>query len=309
MTLGELLNAELLASALRLAVPVLLPALGGIFSERSGVINIGLEGMMIVGSFWAAYGALHGGPLAGIALAVLAGAALAAVHALVSVTVRADQIVSGVAINILAAGSSRLMCLLLFGMATTSPSVPGLPDVTIPLLARVPGLRPLVENVSPLVLAALASVPVVHWVLARTRFGLRLRAVGENPAAADSLGIPVAAMRYAGVILSGCFAGLAGAYLAMEHTGLYVEGATQGKGFIGLAAMIFGNWQPAGALVAALLFGFAEALSLRLVGLKAIPYQFVQMIPYVVTLLVLAGWVRHARPPAAVGRPYARGEA
>ncbi len=297
---------ELLASSFRMGVPILLVALGAVFSERSGVVNIGLEGMMVVGSFWGALGAYLWGPVGGFVLAIIAGLVLALIHALAAVTFRVEHVVSGVALNILAYGSSRFMSQAIFKMATTSPHVSGLPKITVPGLASIPALAPLVQDLSPIIILAVLLVPVSVFVLERTVFGLRLRSVGENPLAADTLGINVYGLKYAGVLISGALAGIAGAYLAIEHTGMYVEGMTQGKGFIALAAMIFGNWSPKGALWAALLFGFAEALSFRVVDNSLIPYQFIKMLPYVLTVLVLGGVVRRAEPPAASGVPYER---
>lgn len=288
---------ELIASSLRMAVPIILTAIGAVYTERAGVVNIGLEGMMIVGSFWGALGSYYFGPYVGFLFAMAAGAFLALIHALATVTFRVDQIVSGVALNILAYGSSRFLSQAFFKMATTTPHVNGLFKLKIPLLGET----------SPVIILALILVPVAGYILEKTVFGLRLRSVGENPLAADTLGINVFKMKYAGVIISGVLAGLAGAYLALEHTGMYVEGMTQGKGYIALAAMIFGNWTPQGALWASLLFGFAESLSFRVVQNAVIPYQFIKMIPYVLTLAVLAGVVRKSTPPAADGVPYERG--
>lgn len=298
----------LLASAIRLTVPILLSALGGVFSERGGVVNIALEGMMIVGTFFGALGAYQHGPVAGVVYAVLGGTGLALVHALVTVTFGVDQIIAGVALNLLAAGVARFLTIQAFGVATQSPGVGGFASFSIPGLDRVQALAPLVTGVSPLVPLTLLLVFLGQWVLWRTAFGLRLRAVGENPRAAETLGVDVYRMRYTGVLLSGALAGLAGAYLVLEQAHAYLEGMTQGLGFIALAAVIFGNWWPVGALGAAVLFGFFEAVSLRVVA-SSIPYQFIQSLPYVVTILVLAGVVRRARPPAADGVPYRRGGA
>ncbi|MDN5331788.1 MAG: ral nucleoside transport system permease protein [Tepidanaerobacteraceae bacterium] len=298
---------ELLASSLRMAVPILLTALGAVFTERAGVVNIGLEGMMIVGSFWGALGAYYYGPYFGLLLAMAAGMFMALIHAINTVTFRVDQVVSGVAINILAYGSTRFLSLAIFNMATTSPHVSGLPKINIPVLSGIEFLKPLVTDVSPVIILALVLVPISSFVINRTVFGLRLRSVGENPLAADTLGINVFKMKYAGVLLSGILSGLSGAYLALEHTGMYVEGMTQGEGFIALAAMIFGNWEPKGALWASLLFGFSEALSFRVVEGGVVPYQFIKMIPYVLTLLVLTGVVKKSTGPAASGVPYERG--
>lgn len=287
---------ELAASAVRLATPLWICALGAIWAERSGVINIGLEGMMLTGAFWGAAGSFYAGAGWGILAAIAAGVLLAVLHAVVTVTCRVDQIVSGVAINILAYGLTRFFCFCIFDMAGTSPHISGLPKISFGSGSELSWLVPL-----SLLLA------VMTWlVLQRTVFGLRLRSVGENPAASDSLGISVVGYRYAGVLLSGAFAGLAGAYLSIEHTGMYIEGMTQGKGFIALAAMIFGNWNPVGAMAAATLFGASEALSFRVVDSKTVPYQFVRMIPYLFTLAALAGLRGKNRPPAAVGQPFSR---
>jgi ABC-type uncharacterized transport system permease subunit len=296
---------ELTASALRMATPILLTALGALYTERSGIINIGLEGMMMVGTLLGVYGALHHGPVFGVFLAIAAGMLTATIHAVVTVTCRVNQIVSGVAINILAYGLCRFLSLTMFGMASTSPHVESLVKINIPILADVAYLKPLVTNLSPIIPLGILLVLVSYWILNQTVFGLRLKAVGENPLAADTLGVNVVAYRYCGVLISGAFAGLAGAYLSIEHTGMYVEGMTQGRGYIAMAAMIFGNWMPLGALGAALLFGFAEALSFRGVQSKIVPYQFIKMLPYLLTLVV-AVVGRKSQAPAASGIPYSR---
>lgn len=296
--------SEMLASAIRMSIPIILVALGAIYAERCGVVNIGLEGMMMIGAFWGALGAYYYGPFVGIIFAMFAGLIFALIHAIVCVTFKVNQIVSGVAINILAYGVSRFLSIVIFKMATTSPPVEGFKDLNIPLLENINILKPLVTHISPLIIVAILLVPVTSFVLRKTVFGLRLKSVGENPLAADTLGINVFKMKYYGVLLSGVLAGLAGSYLSIEHTGMYVEGMTQGKGFIGLAAMIIGNWNPLGAFLASILFGFAEALSMRVVENGIIPYQFIKMIPYVLTLIVLSGFITKSTPPAADGEPY-----
>ena len=281
---------ELSASALRVAAPVWFCALGAVWSERSGVINIGMEGMMMFGAFWGAVGTFWGGPLWGLLLATAAGISLALLHAVVTVSFRVDQIISCVAINILAYGLSRFFCYRFFNMAAASPNLQGLPklpagDIEISWLLPLAGL-----------------LTIGTWLAFRqTTFGLRLQAVGENPAVADSVGISVYYYRYAGVLIGGAFAGLAGGYLSIEHTGMYVEGMTQGRGFIALAAMIVGNWNPLGVMGASLLFGLFDAVSFRAVQNSLVPYQFVRMAPYVLTLAALAGLRGKTRPPAAVG--------
>ena len=283
-----------IASGLRLALPILITGVGATFTERGGIINIGLEGMMLFGAFASAWAGTAWGPAAGIAAGIAAGGLLALVHALAAVRFRVDHIVSGVAVNLLAAGLVRIGSYQAFGTATTSGRVEGLPPLQVPYLGQV----------SPLVVVGFLLVLGAWYVQQRTPFGLRLRACGENPLAADTLGVNVESLRMAGVILSGMMAGLAGSYLVVELNHVYVEGMTQGRGYVALAAMIFGNWTPAGAALASLLFGAAEALSIQ--ANVAIPYQFLEMVPYVVTLLVLAGVVRRSTPPAAVGTHYSR---
>jgi len=284
----------LLAGTLRLSLPVLITSVGATFTELGGVVNIGLEGMMLGGAFASAWAGTAWRPAAGIAAGIAAGGLLALVHALAAVRFRVDHIVSGVAVNLLAAGLVRIGSYQAFGTATTSGRVEGLPPLQVPYLGQV----------SPLVVVGFLLVLGAWYVQQRTPFGLRLRACGENPLAADTLGVNVEALRMAGVILSGMMAGLAGSYLVVELNHVYVEGMTQGRGYVALAAMIFGNWTPAGAALASLLFGAAEALSIQ--ANVAIPYQFLEMVPYVVTLLVLAGVVRRSTPPAAVGTHYSR---
>jgi simple sugar transport system permease protein len=319
--LASLVSLALVASAIRLTIPIALTALGAVYSERGGVVNIGLEGIMIIGTFFGAavthLAAQAGGgaagmppmwaPAVGLAAAAVAGALFAVIHALVTITFRVDQIISGVALNLLAAGLARFLNILLFDVATQSPGIAGFAPVSIPLLRHLPALGPIATGLSPVIPMALVLIGVGQWVLLRTVFGLRLRAVGEHPAAADSLGINVAAMRYAGVVISGALAGLAGGYLSIEQGRGYLEGMTQGRGFIALAAMIFGNWWPVGALGASALFGYFDALSLRVVH-TGVPYQFITILPHLASILVLAGVVRRATPPAADGIPYSKEE-
>ncbi len=314
-------NVALLASAIRVTMPILLASLGAVYTERSGVVNIGLEGIMIMGTFFGAVGnyavdnrfpaLAHAwpdvAPLVGVLAAIAAGVLFGLIHGLMTITFRVDQIISGVALNLLAGGLVRFLNILLFERATQSPGVRGFTSFDVPFLKNIPALGPLVTGISPMILVGLLCVLLSQWVLIRTRFGLRLRAVGENPLAADTLGVSVYWQRYAGVMLSGAFAGMAGAYLAIEQAHLYFEGMTQGRGFIALAAMIFGNWWPLGALGASALFGYFDALSLRVVRLP-VPYQFISVLPQFVTILVLAGFVRRAQMPAADGVPYTKEE-
>jgi general nucleoside transport system permease protein len=291
----ELTSGGTSGAALRLAVPIGLAALGGLFAERCGVVNIGLEGMMILGTWFGAWGAWQFGAWEGVAIGLLGGAAGGLIHAIATVSFGVDQIISGVAINILGAGLARYLSVITYtadtgGGATQSPSITNrISTVNLPFLAggdvfgwRSPDilgwfarrgwffvsdlagiLRGFTANLSLFTLLAVSLFPLTWWVLWRTRFGLRLRSVGENPTAAESLGIRVYRMKYAGVIISGALAGLGGAFLSIAATNIYREGQTGGRGFIGLAAMIFGNWNPFGAAAGAGLFGFTDALQLR----------------------------------------------
>lgn len=381
---SELTSSGTFAAAFRLATPILLAGLGGLFAERVGVVNIGLEGMMILGTWFGAWGALTYGPWWGALLGVVGGAIGGLVHAIATVTFGIDQIVSGVAINILAGGVARFLSVIHFadagGGANQSARIPeSIPRVTFPVLAggeiagistpnlfgalegtRIPILSELgalgfaiTANVSWLLLISYALVPVVWFVLWRTTLGLRMRSVGEHPVGAESLGVNVYLMKYLGVSISGALAGLGGAILVLEAAGIYREGQTGGRGFIALAALIFGNWRPTGVLMGAGLFGYASALELRsgesvhslllfvalslailavvrfvrerqatslvplglavLIGwaylaTDSVPSQFVFFTPHLTTLVVLAFFSQRLRPPAAVGRPYRRGQ-
>ena len=271
-------------AALRLAVPIGLAGLGGLWSERAGVVNIGLEGMMILGTWFGAWGAYEFGAWWGVVIGALGGALGGALHALATVTFGVDHIVSGVAINILGAGMTRYLSALVFvgtpgGGVTQSPSLPPIGTVTVPglspwlhtvehkgwfVVSDLAGvLGGLVTQVSQLTLVAIALIPLTWWVLWRLKLGLRVRSVGEHPHAAESLGVPVYRMKYLAVIVSGACAGLGGAFLSEVATNIYREGQTNGRGFIGLAAMIFGNWRPGGLAAGAGLFGYTDALQLR----------------------------------------------
>jgi general nucleoside transport system permease protein len=293
---GQLIGFAVIASAIRSFVPLFLATLGAVFNERSGVVNIGIDGMMIFGTWFGAWGALRWGAVAGFLVAILAGTVVALLHAIATVTFRVDHIVSGVAINILALGVPRFLSIVAFGQGTQSPAVKQLPHFSLPRLGEM----------SPIVPLALVLGVAAWFVLNRTVFGLRLRSTGENPRAAESLGVRVMAMRYAGVLLSGAFAGLAGAYISIELVGQYNEGMNQGRGFIALAALILGNWTVGGAALASLLFGWTEALTVFL-DISWINDAFIQTLPYIVTLIVLALFFRRVRPPKAVGQAYEAG--
>ncbi len=310
----EILSVALFASTIRAAAPLILAALGGIFSERSGVVNIALEGIMLIGAFFAMmisyFGAQFGLPplvsaISGMVGAIIFGFLISMIHAVVSIRFRADQVVSGVAINILALGLTGFLLQLIFQTSGNSPSVPNLSAAPIPGLANIPIVGDIFFNQPPIVYIALIAVPVSSFVLFRTPLGLRLRSVGEHPKAADTVGVNVFSLRYLGVGLSGVLAGLGGAYLSIGQLNIFTEGMTNGRGFIALAAVIFGKWNPWGALGACLLFGFADAvqISLQNAGVN-IPSDFLLMLPYVLTLVALAGFIGRSNPPAASGVPY-----
>jgi simple sugar transport system permease protein len=289
----------ILASSIRLAIPYILAGLGGTYSERSGVVNIGLEGMMLTGAFTAvAVTNATGSPWGGLMAAILAGMLLGLVHAVVCVTFRADQIVSGLALIVFAAGITVFCAWLLYNQT----QIKAVAYLRVPVLHNIPVFKELFNQIPPLVFLTVVIVIASHFIIFKTVFGLRLRSVGEHPQAADTLGISVVKMRYTGVIISGALSGMAGAYLSLEHAHYFVKGISAGRGFIGLASMIFGKWTPFGTAGAGMLFGFGEAIKPYLP--KVVPSQFIDMIPYVLTILVLASAIGRATPPASVGVPY-----
>jgi ABC-type uncharacterized transport system permease subunit len=302
-----LLGVSALNFTLRAAVPLMLGALCGIFCERSGVINIGIEGMMLAGAFGAFvvkvatnHYSLGLSLLFATLAALLIGGVMAFFHAVLCIRFKVDQIISGTAIIILAMGLTSY----LFDPDASSVGKYG--DIPIPLLSKIPLLGDVLFNNAPITYLALILVVVVQYMLFRTRWGLRTRAVGEHPRAADTVGIRVNRMRYLNVTLGGMIAGLAGGFLVLEAVGQFKEGMTAGRGFIALAAMLVGNWTPVGAFGASVLFGYTQAFQneLLLAGITTVPRHFISMIPYVTTLVVVAGFVGRARPPAAVGQPY-----
>lgn len=302
---------SLLNTTLRMATPLILAALGGMFSERSGVINIALEGIMLIGAFTAMAGSYYtGNPWIGVLAAVIVGIFISLIHAVVSISFKANQVVSGTAINIFATGITGFLLRVMFHRAGQSPSVTDVSPWTIPLVNKIPFIGKIIGKQIPFVYFALIFVVVSYWVLWKTPFGLRIRSVGEHPAAADSVGINVKKIRYISVMISGFFAGLAGASLSIGLLDVFVKNMSSGKGFIALAAMIFGKWTPHGALLAALLFGLADALQMlaQTIGISEIPRQFLLMLPYVLTILALAGVIGRAIPPAASGDPYDKEE-
>jgi general nucleoside transport system permease protein len=294
----------LLASTIRNATPLIFAALGGMFSERSGVVNIGLEGLMLISAFAGVVGAsLSGSALVGLGFGLAAGLLFALIHALMCITFEADQIISGTAINLLALGGTGFLMVQIFGSGGTSPRVPGFKEVPIPLLSDIPLIGPALFNQSLLVYLMYLLIPITWFAVFRTPFGLRLRATGEVPEAVDTAGVSVSRMRYYGVALSGLLAACGGVYLSMGILSAFTEGMTGGRGFIALAALIFGRWNPIGAAGAALLFGFAQAVTFQ-APQEVIPLEFIQMLPYILTIVVLAGFGGRAIAPAAIGKPY-----
>ncbi len=299
--------SALLAAMLRFATPLIFGAMGGILSERSGIINIGLEGMMLMGAFFGIFGAdVFGSWFVGIVVGVAAGAVMGLVHAFVSIQLRADQVVSGTAINILALGITGYVFIYHYGDQGTPGEVPRVPGLTIPLVEDIPFIGEAVGRMSWLTAFALLLVPLLTLFLFRTRGGLRLRSVGEKPRAADTVGLPVIRTRYLAVTASGALAALGGVYLSIALLGSFSENMTAGRGFIALAAVIFGSWRPWGALAGCLLFGFSSALAQRLPAFSESTAVLFQALPYVLTLVVVAGVIGRSRPPAAIGVPYVK---
>jgi simple sugar transport system permease protein len=298
----DILTLSLLWSTIRLATPLILAALGGMFSERSGVINIALEGKMLAGAFTAAavtyaadakLGMGNASPWIGLLAAIVAGLFIAAIYAVTCIRFKADQVVSGAAINILMFGMPGFLSGAFFLSSGSTPQLPK--EHLIPW--------------TPIVIA-FAMVAVSWYVMYRTPFGLRLRSVGEKPEAADAAGVSVNRIRYSGVLIAGVLAGIGGAYLSIGQSSLFTRNMTAGRGFIALAALIFGKWRPIQTMLACLLFGFTEAISIQMQGAvklpsgEDIPVQFIQMVPYVLTIIVLAGFIGSSRPPKALGIPY-----
>ncbi|MGG5821125.1 ABC transporter permease [Falsiroseomonas sp. HW251] len=301
----------ILAATLRLATPLILAALAGLFAERSGVVDVGLEGKMLAGAFAAAAtAAVTGSAWLGLVAAVVASSALALLHGLACVTLRGSQVVSGMAINVLASGLTATLALAWFRQGGQTPALPA--SARFPALS-LPGFDVAVigGHTAP-VYIALLLVPAASFVLWRTRFGLRLRAAGEAPGAVDAAGVPVVRLRYGGVMIAGVLCGISGAAISTAQGAAFATDMTAGRGFIALAALILANWRPGGVLLTCLLFGLLDAVAIRLQGVMvpglgvAFPVQAVQALPYVLTVILLAGFVGRATPPRAAGLPYVK---
>jgi general nucleoside transport system permease protein len=298
--MSEIFTIALIFAALRSATPLIFAALGGLFSERSGVINIALEGLMLAGAFTAAVVTLQtNNAFVGFFAAVCAGGALALVYAIACIRFEADQVVAGMAINFLMIGLPALISGVIYDSTGSTPQIAQ--EYKLPLLTA---------NLSYVTLLALALVPVCWYILYKTPFGLRLRATGENPAAADAAGVNVIGLRYVAVVISGLLAAAGGAYLSTGQSSLFTKQMTAGRGFIALAALILAKWKPVPVLGACLFFGFMEAITIQIQGViklpsgEGIPVQFIEIIPYVLTIVVLAGFIGLSRAPKALGIPY-----
>lgn len=287
----NLISIAFFFQTLRITIPYLLPSLGATFSEKGGVVNIALEGILLISAFFTTVGTYYYHNIfIGILFGIAAGVVLALIHAITAITFKANQIVSGIALNLFALGLTKFFCKIIFNSSSNSERIPGLESVQLPLIGN------------PFILLCIILLILSQIVIFKTRFGLRLRAVGENPAAADSLGINVTKIRYAGVLISGVLASLGGCWLAFDQHS-FTDGMSAGRGYIALAAMIIGKWNPYKAAGACLIFGFAESFSIEFQN-AVIPTQFIQMLPYLLTVIVLAGFIGKATPPAADGIPY-----
>jgi general nucleoside transport system permease protein len=285
----DILSIAFLFQTLRITIPYLLPSLGAAFSEKGGVINIALEGILLSGAFATTVGVFYTGNIfVGVSCGVIAGLLVALIHSYVTITFKASQIVSGIAINILAFGVTKFFCKIIFNSSSNSARIVGLESLNLPF--------------NPYIILCIIILALSYISIYKTKFGLRLRAVGENPEAADSLGINVNKIRYMGVLISGALAGLGGSWLAFDQHS-FTDGMSSGRGYIALAAMIIGKWNPLGAAAACLLFGFAESFTLQFQD-SGIPTQFIQMLPYLLTIIVLAGFIGKANSPAADGIPF-----
>jgi len=304
VNITDIINAGLFAAALRLATPLIFASIGGLFSERVGIVNIALEGMMLTGAFSGVLATFAtGNPWIGVLASVLAGGVLGYLHAILSVKFAGNQIISGTGINLLALGATAYLCQAVWGSRGASQSVQGLEAVSIPVIRDIPFLGEIIGNQTPLVYISILVAILSYILLFKTPGGLRIRAVGEHPAAADTTGVDVYRIKYLCVVLSGMLAGLGGAFLSLGHLNLFVLGMTGGRGFIALAAMIIGGWTPFGALGASFLFGFADALQIRLQSVGILPSQIILTLPYILTIVVVALFARKRSAPSDY-KPY-----
>jgi len=298
------------ASGIRMSIPILFASLGENIAERSGVLNLGVEGMMLIGAFSGFIGTYFtGNILFRFLMAVVGAGAMAALMAFLSVSIRTNQLAAGLAVWLLGVGLAALLYRLTFGVVTIAPRIQPLGVVDIPFLSQIPVAGPIFFNHDPMIYLALLMIPLTHIFLFKTNLGLKIRTVGENPKQADTLGVNVYRIRYLAVIIGGAFAGLGGAYLSLVITGSFSENITGGQGWIALAVVIFGRWRPYWIFVGALIFGMVNAFQL---GMQAtgstIPFQFLLMLPYLLPIAILAATYKRSVAPAALGSPYTRGE-
>ncbi len=309
--LALLISPEFWAAALRVATPVLMAAMGGLLAERAGIVTFGMEGMMLLGCFaGVAAGFATKSLLLGFLAAMLAGVLVSMVYGVMIIPLRANQIVSAVALNLMVVGLTSYLNTMLFGLATDPVRVPKLQVWPVPLLSQIPVLGPIFFRQLPLVYLAYLLVPLVWFVLFKTTWGLKIRSVGEHPHAADTVGISVYKVRFTALVFTGLLSGLAGAFLSLGQMGQFMEGMTAGRGYIAYTAIVFGKWTPVGTLLGSLLFGTADAFQLRLqaLGIKEIPYQFLVALPYFATLIIVIFFVGKAAWPAASGTAFSREE-
>lgn len=303
-------NTDLLVAMVRLSTPITLAAIGAVVCERSGIVNIAMEGIMIVGAFFAAAAALYtGNPWIGMVTGVVAGGIFSLLHAVATVSFHLNHVVSGAVMNILAMGITRYFMVLFYGHPGTTDSIPhnlGQIRWAIPVLSKIPILGRMFFSQTPIVYFTFIIVIFFAWFMKKTKVGLHIRAAGEHPLALETIGVSVKKMRYLGVFISGLTSGLGGAYLSIENSASFTEGMTNGRGFIALAANISGGWNPIGAFIASLFFGFADALQIRFqVGkIFDIPEEIFIIFPYIATIIAVAGLVRRSRPPKEVGTDF-----
>ena len=301
MDILDVFSWSLIPLTIRLAIPITLAAIGGTFSERSGVINIGLEGMMLMGAFGGVYGTyLSGNPWVGVFTALIMGALTGGIHAILSVKFKANQVVIGVGINMLAMGFTTVMTRAIWGTEGMSSQVKGIQEITIPLLNKIPVIGGIFTKQTPYLYLTFLIIFVGWYLMYKTKIGLRLRSIGDNPKAAKTAGVSIEKYRYFFVTLSGILSGLGGAYLSLVQNNLFVQNMTAGRGFIALAANIFGGWNPLGSFFASMIFAFAQAIRFNMFEVN-IPNQFIQILPYLATLIILVGFSRKTRAPEALG--------
>lgn len=302
--LGQI--TEFLATDIRTAMPILIAALGLVYSERSGIVNIGAEGVMLIGSLAGVVGSFYtGSAWFGVLLAILTGALMGLLFAFLTITLKSDQVVVGAAFNIFGLGITTTLARVIFGVNTAPPKIDAFTNIKIPILSKIPVLGDVLFNQNAITYLIFILIPILHYILYKTEIGLKIRAVGEHPKACDTVGINVYKVRYGTVIFSCMLSGLAGCYVSLALLSFFTENMIAGRGYIALATVIFGKYSPLGAVAAALIFGAGYALQFKLQAVGSqVPYQFLLMVPYILTLLALAGFVGRTKSPEASCVPY-----